>query len=184
MMQVIEANWLAVALALVIGLLVAWWLFGRSGGATRERYRSADVLDEGAAPAQRNAALINAPSATTAALAATGPDIVGGVGELAALAAAEEVAAATPVAASAAPVAGGDNLARIKGVGPKLVALLQGLGVTTYAEIAAWTDADIDRIDAQLGAFAGRIRRDNLVDQCKLLAAADTAAYEAKFGKL
>lgn len=191
MLQTIEANWPAFALALVIGLLVAWWLFGRSGRATRERNRRPDVLDEGAAPAQRNQALIDAPSAVKAAsFADTGPDILGGMGEVFAAAAAREVAnaeapPAPPVQpAEAAPTGEGDDLRRIKGVGPKLVALLHGLGITTYAQIAAWTDEDIDRIDPQLGSFAGRIRRDNWVEQAKFLAAGDTAGFEGKFGKL
>ena len=78
----------------------------------------------------------------------------------------------------------GDDLSRIKGIGPKLVALLQGLGVTAFAQIAAWDDAEVERIDAQLGAFAGRIGRDNWIEQARLLASGDTSAYEAKFGKL
>jgi cbb3-type cytochrome oxidase subunit 3 len=51
MLQTIEANWIAFALALVFGLLVAWWLFGRGSRDTRDRSRRPDVLDEGAAPA-------------------------------------------------------------------------------------------------------------------------------------
>jgi hypothetical protein len=35
-----------------------------------------------------------------------------------------------------------------------------------------------------LGSLAGRIRRDDWRAQAALLAAEDTAAYEAKFGKL
>jgi predicted flap endonuclease-1-like 5' DNA nuclease len=194
MLQTIEANWIAFALALVIGLLVAWWLFGRSARDTRVRTHRPDVLDEGAAPAQRNQALIDAPSAVKAAsYADTGPDIFGGIGEVFAAAATREVAdaeppppATEPAAPAVAPAspAAADDLRRIKGVGPKLVALLNGLGVTSYAQIAAWSDADIDRMDAQMGSFAGRIRRDNWVEQAKLLAAGDTAGFEAKFGKL
>jgi predicted flap endonuclease-1-like 5' DNA nuclease len=183
-LQTIEANWIAFALALVIGLLVAWWLFGRGSRDTRERSRGPDVLDEGAAPAQRNQALIDAPSAVKAAsYADTGPDIFGGIGEVFAAAATSEVADAAP-APTPPPGGEADDLRRIKGVGPKLVALLNGLGVTTYAQIAAWTEADIDRIDPQLGAFSGRIRRDSMVEQAKLLAADDTAGFEEKFGKL
>ena len=197
MLQMIEANWVAFALALVIGLLVAWWLFGRASGIER-RERRPDVLDEGVAPAQRNQALIDAPPAaasaratpqatTAAAFAGTGPDILGGLGEIVGAAAGEEAAAATPppAPAVAAPAAGeGDDLRRIKGVGPKLVTLLNSLGITTFAEIAAWSEADIDRIDTQLGAFAGRIRRDNWIEQAKMLSAGDTAGFEAKFGRL
>lgn len=191
MLQTIEANWVAFALALVIGLLVAWWLFGRGSRETRERSYRPDVLDEGAAPAQRNQALIDAPSAVTAAsYADTGPGIFGGIGEVFAAAAASEVVDAEPKVADEAPQVGAapageaDDLRRIKGVGPKLVALLHSLGVNTYAQIAQWTDADIDRVDAQLGTFAGRVRRDNWVEQAKLLAAGDTAGFEGRFGKL
>ena len=77
-----------------------------------------------------------------------------------------------------------DDLTRIKGVGPKVAKLLHGLGVKTFAQIAAWDEGEVDRIDAQLGSFAGRIRRDDWRAQAALLAAEDTAAYEAKFGKL
>lgn len=189
MIQMIETNWLAFALALLIGLLVAWWLFGRVSRDTRRREYRPDVLDEGVAPAQRNQALIDQPATVVTPLPATGA--MGGIGEVIAAAAVEEAAEVAEVRAAAeAPSSpsvtaeGGDDLRRIKGVGPKLAALLHSLGITSYAQVAAWTDADIDRIDAQLGTFAGRIRRDSWVEQAKLLADEDTAGFEAKFGKL
>jgi predicted flap endonuclease-1-like 5' DNA nuclease len=74
------------------------------------------------------------------------------------------------------------ELTRIKGLGPKLAATLGELGVTRIEQIAAWDDAEIDRIDAQLGRFQGRIRRDNWVEQARLLAAGDTAGFESRFG--
>ena len=77
-----------------------------------------------------------------------------------------------------------DDLTRIKGLGPKLSTLLAGLGVTRFAQIAAWTDADLAAIDAKLGSFAGRPARDQWVEQARLLAAGDTAGYESRFGKL
>ncbi len=185
MIQMIEANWLAFALALLIGLLVAWWLFGRASTGARPRHRAPDVLDEGAAPAARNQALIDAPPA---AAIVPPPVSIGmaGIGELVSAGATDlvEEAAAAPPPAPAAPAGEADDLVKIKGVGPKLVALLASLGVTRFAQIAAWSDEDIARIDGQLGNFAGRITRDSWVDQCKLLAAGDTAGFEGKFGKL
>ena len=77
-----------------------------------------------------------------------------------------------------------DNLQLLKGVGPKMVALLGGLGVTSYQQIANWTEADIARIDPQLGAFQGRIARDNIVDQASYLSRGDKAGFEAKYGAL
>jgi predicted flap endonuclease-1-like 5' DNA nuclease len=78
----------------------------------------------------------------------------------------------------------GDDLRKIKGVGPKLVTTLHALGVTRYEQIAGWTDADLDALDAQLGAFAGRPRRDSWVEQARLLSSGDKSGYESKFGKL
>ena len=190
MVEMIEANWLAFTLALLIGLLVAWWLFGRATRADRPRQHRPDVLDEGVAPAQRNQSLIDAPPAVSIP-PTPAAGAMAGLGEVIAAAATEEavVAAETPAAPARAPAAspaadGGDDLRRIKGVGPKLVALLHSLGVTRFAEIAAWTDADIDRMDGQLGTFAGRIRRDGWVEQARFLASGDTAGFEARFGKL
>jgi predicted flap endonuclease-1-like 5' DNA nuclease len=89
-----------------------------------------------------------------------------------------------PPVAVAEPVRDPDNLMHLKGVGPRLAKTLYDMGIGKYAQIAAWTDADIDRVDAQLGPFAGRIRGDRLVDQARLLAAGDIQAYEAEFGKV
>lgn len=86
-------------------------------------------------------------------------------------------------AVTAAP-AQADDLLRLKGVGPKLQALLIELGVTRYAEIAAWSDSDIAAVDARLGNFKGRPVRDHWVDQAKYLAAGDIAGFEAKYGKV
>lgn len=90
--------------------------------------------------------------------------------------------AAKPAAKPAAAKA--DNLQLLKGVGPKLAVLLGGLGVTSFQQIADWTDADIARIDPQLGTFQGRIARDNIVDQAGYLARGDKASFEAKYGAL
>jgi predicted flap endonuclease-1-like 5' DNA nuclease len=72
---------------------------------------------------------------------------------------------ALPLAAALAP----DDLQQIVGVGPKLNALLHSLGIRHYAQIAHWTDADIDQAAAQLPGFGGRIRRDDWRGQCRVL---------------
>ncbi len=77
-----------------------------------------------------------------------------------------------------------DPLTRLKGLGPKAQATLAGLGVTRYDQIAAWSDADVARIDAEMGAFKGRIMRDRWVEQARYLAADDVAGFETVFGKL
>lgn len=87
-------------------------------------------------------------------------------------------------AITAPPKDGADDLLRLKGVGPKLNALLIELGVTRYAQIAGWNDSDIAAIDAKLGNFKGRPVRDQWVDQAKYLASGDVAGFEAKYGKI
>ncbi len=77
-----------------------------------------------------------------------------------------------------------DNLELLKGVGPKLNTLLKSLGITSFDQVANWTPADITEIDSKLGTFAGRIARDNWVDQAKLLVAGDIAGFEKKYGAL
>lgn len=77
-----------------------------------------------------------------------------------------------------------DDLTRIKGLGPKLAKLLADLGVTRFEQIAAWSAADIARIDSHLGRFQGRIERDNWVEQAKFLAKDDRKGFEERFGAL
>ena len=81
-------------------------------------------------------------------------------------------------------VAAGDDLSRIKGLGPKLQALLHSLGLSTYAQIAALTQADLAALDPKLGAFAGRPARDGWVEQAQYLAAGDVTGFEGRFGKV
>jgi predicted flap endonuclease-1-like 5' DNA nuclease len=93
---------------------------------------------------------------------------------------------ASEIAPPPVPIANGppDPLTRMKGLGPKAEATLNGLGIARYDQIAAWGEADIARVDAQMGAFKGRIARDRWVEQARYLAAGDTAGFEAVFGKL
>jgi NADH-quinone oxidoreductase subunit E len=62
-----------------------------------------------------------------------------------------------------------DDLKLIAGIGPKLEQVLNAKGIRNFAEIAAWTDEEIARLDAELG-FNGRIGRDDWTGQAKILA--------------
>jgi len=80
---------------------------------------------------------------------------------------------AEPVKTVAAPAQeGGDDLKRLSGVGPVLEEKLHAAGVTSFAQIANWTDADIADFDEKL-SFKGRIEREGWVDQAKKLAAGE-----------
>ena len=71
-----------------------------------------------------------------------------------------------------------DELTRIKGLGPKAQAVLNGIGIHRYAQLA-----DLDPAQA-LGAFKGRLFRDRWIDQARYLEQDDVAGFEKEFGKL
>jgi large subunit ribosomal protein L21 len=71
--------------------------------------------------------------------------------------------------ASAPAETSGDDLKKLSGVGPALEKKLQAAGITSFAQIAAWTEADIAAFDEKLN-FKGRIEREGWVDQAKALA--------------
>ncbi|MEM8937231.1 MAG: 50S ribosomal protein L21 [Pseudomonadota bacterium] len=77
---------------------------------------------------------------------------------------------AAPKPAEAA--ADGDDLTKLSGVGPKLAEKLRDGGVTTFAQIAAWTESDIADFDEKL-SFKGRIEREGWVEQAKKLVAGE-----------
>lgn len=236
MMQMIEANWVALAVALLAVLLVGWLLLGRARKTPPQREYRPDVLDQGAASVSRNQALIDAAPAAQVLPPPLGAGMAG-IGEAIAIGAqdvVEEAEAATPPTPGPAPeiepapapapspapapefepspeitpapapspevtpsvepiptpsqptadVLVADDLSRIKGLGPKLQKLLPTLGLSTFAQIAALTDADLAELDGKLGVFAGRPVKDNWVEQARYLAAGDTAGFEARFGKV
>jgi len=78
----------------------------------------------------------------------------------------------------------GDDLCVIKGVGPKFADALNALGFHRFDQIAQLTPTEIERLDAQLGAFSGRITRDRIVEQSDYLARNDIDGFEQRFGKL
>ena len=77
-----------------------------------------------------------------------------------------------------------DELTRLKGVGPKLETLLNEQGVTRYEQLASLDEAGLAALEERLGAFKGRLTRDRVVEQARLLASGETEAFEEKFGKL
>lgn len=232
MMQTIEANWVAFAVALLAVLVVGWLLLARARSKPTRREYKPDVLDQGAASVQRNQALIDAAPAAQVTPPPQGATM-GGIGEAVAIGAQDVVEEAAtqpvpesppeiqpapppppapapqpevvpspepqpeivpsvePIPAPSPPTAApegevllADDLSRIKGLGPKLQKLLPTLGLSTFAQIAALSEADLAELDTKLGAFAGRPAKDNWVEQARYLAAGDTAGFEARFGKV
>lgn len=80
---------------------------------------------------------------------------------------------------------GDQDVRRLKGVGDRFAAALAKLGITRVDQIAAWSPADADVIDGQLGdGFRGRVATDRLVEQAQLLHSGRVTEYETRFGKL
>lgn len=76
-----------------------------------------------------------------------------------------------------------DDLKLIDGVGPALEKLVNSLGFYHFDQIAAWTDADIALVDAELKSFKGRAARDRWVIQAKILANGGTVEEAATAAK-
>jgi len=77
---------------------------------------------------------------------------------------------AKPAAAKANNAAAGGDLKKLAGVGPALEKKLVAAGVTSLAQVAAWTEADVSKIDEEL-SFKGRIDREGWIAQAKDLTA-------------
>ena len=75
-------------------------------------------------------------------------------------------AAEKPAKAKKAAKVEGDDLSQINGVGPVIVGKLHDAGITTFAQIAAWTDADVEEIEEKL-SFKGRVGREDWIAQAK-----------------
>ena len=98
---------------------------------------------------------------------------VAAVAKPAAKAAPKPKAAAKPAAKpKAAPkaAAGADDLKVLSGVGPALEKKLHAEGITTFAQIAVWNDADVESFGEKL-SFKGRIEREGWIEQARTLVA-------------
>ena len=118
-----------------------------------------DILVSGADKSGIKAAM-GAGSVSATAVAAAAPK--------AAKKAAPAKKAAAPKA-EAAPAAASDDLKKLSGVGPALEKKLIEGGVTSFAQIAAWTEEDVAAMDEKL-SFKGRIQREGWIVQAKELA--------------
>ena len=124
--------------------------------------RVTDILEKGADKSGVKAA-IGAGSVSTVAVAAAKP-------AKKAASATEEAPKAEAKKAAPKAAAGADDLKQLSGVGPALEKKLHEAGVTSFAQIAAWGEAEIAEFDEKL-SFKGRIEREGWVEQAKALAA-------------
>ena len=81
-----------------------------------------------------------------------------------------------------APAGQPDDLKLISGVGPVLEGKLNAIGITSWAQVAKLTAADIAKLEDHL-AFPGRVARDEWIKQAEALARGGVEEYRKVFGK-
>ncbi|MEM7339687.1 MAG: hypothetical protein AAF467_13620 [Actinomycetota bacterium] len=64
-----------------------------------------------------------------------------------------------------------DDLKVIKGIGPVMEGILNGFGIQTWDQVAAFTTNDVEKVSEAIETFPGRIERDNWVGQAQGLVA-------------
>ncbi|MBC7145875.1 MAG: NADH-quinone oxidoreductase subunit E [Thioclava marina] len=143
---------------------------GPIGTMGQERPRSAVQQDEARKAAKAAAPAAPAKAPEPAPAAKTG--------------ASEPVEAGEKPAMLEAPRDGqADDLKMIKGVGPKLEQLLHSMGVYHFDQIAAWSEAELAWVDANLEGFKGRASRDEWVAQAQNLAIGAETEFSARAKK-
>jgi len=75
-----------------------------------------------------------------------------------------------------------DDIKRIKGIGAVIEKTLNELGVYQFEQIASWDEDNCKWVDNFL-AFPGRIKREDWVNQAKLLASGGTTEFAKRVDK-
>ena len=164
-MEFLQIYWPVLVAGLIIGLIVAYLIFR-----PKQTVRLTDHVP--VRPHMTHADAGGEGNGITDSAAAAASDVAGPILDA-------DVHKELP-GASGEP----DNLLKLKGVGPKLAALLNERGVSRFDQIAKLSPGQIEALDASLGAFRGRISRDRIQEQANYLSRGDIDGYEAKFGKL
>ena len=190
MLTLISCDIIPLLIAALIGLVTGWWAWaGRVRVALVTDARPAPTLARVAQPIPAPEPMMAPPFVTPPPAPVAMPLVDAPVAPAEPTPesiASEPIASGISLTALGIPAAIGapDDLLQLKGVGPKLNALLNSLGVHRFDQIAAWGGSEIALVDGHLGSFRGRIVRDNWVEQAGLLASGAIAAFEAKFGQL
>jgi predicted flap endonuclease-1-like 5' DNA nuclease len=126
-----------------------------------------------------SAVVIASPPDTPAAAAAAPPM----VSDRAAFAREPSAGAPAPaVPIRPAQPAPDDNLQRIDGITAEIEQKLNAMGALRYVHIAQWTPAEVERIDAELGA-KGRISRENWIEQAQILSRGGDTRFSLEFDR-
>lgn len=66
--------------------------------------------------------------------------------------------------------ASGDDLTQLTGVGPAFATKLNEAGVTSFAQIAKWDDAEIERLDGEISGLKTKAEKGDWIAEAKKLA--------------
>ncbi|SPH21735.1 NADH-quinone oxidoreductase chain 2 [Ascidiaceihabitans donghaensis] len=150
--------------------LVAPWLGKAANTSTTPKAKVAKTPAVSKAPASQKKSIAK-PKPSEPAAAPADPDLAAsGPGK-------------KPRTMSAPRKAGADDLKLIKGIGPKLEALVNSLGFFHYDQISKWTSEEVSWVDQNLAGFKGRVTRDTWVDQARALAAGEETEFSQRAKK-
>jgi predicted flap endonuclease-1-like 5' DNA nuclease len=171
MFDLAQYDLIIIVVALLVGLIVAFWAFQRRGAETplpEEKPAPPRVSEAG------RAARTDGPewNSLQDEFAAATKDVAG------------EILGIDAHPTLPGPNGPPDNLQMLKGVGPKLATQLNDNGIIRFDQLARLSENEVAMLDDRMGAFRGRIARDRLVEQACYLAEGDTEGFEAKFGRL
>ncbi|MEM6325658.1 MAG: hypothetical protein AAF791_00935 [Bacteroidota bacterium] len=149
---------LCLLLAFLLGLIIGWLLRGARRADCDECEEKLSAARARIVELERD--LSTARSTVAAAPAPTPP----------APTPPPAAAAAAPMALFGAPAeAPVDDLKVISGIGPVIEKQLAGIGVTTYRQIANFTEEDVVRVNKAIEVFQGRIEREEWIPQAARL---------------
>jgi len=172
-------------LAYALGCLLGAWLRGRLAAAETSPATARPAAFTAMPPSGAGSAVPVATKPASAPVAAVPPRpeptppapapamplpaASAGVGEIA-TAPAPALPGLKPAGLAAARDGGADDLTLIRGIGPKNEAILHGLGVWHFDQIADWSTDEVAWVNGAI-AFPGRIEREHWIAQARLLAA-------------
>jgi predicted flap endonuclease-1-like 5' DNA nuclease len=167
----------AVVVGIVVFLVVAWFLQRKAAAEAAAAASVAAAYKASRAPEPAPVRPVVAPVAP--ATSSAGTTVSAGLAA-ADLGTGGASGASRPVGLPAPREGGPSNLKRIRGVGPKIEAMLHGLGYYHFDQIAAWSPSDVAWVDSNLEGFHGRASRDDWVGQAKILAAGGSTEFSAR----
>ena len=155
--------WILILLAALLGLLAGWLIWGGNQDAkTSQDHDKNDAQKEETSSVDKTVEEVKKSEPEQKAV--TGEKV-------------------KPDLLTAARDGQGDDLKKIKGVGPGLEKACNAIGIYHYDQIASWNADEVAWVDDNLLKFKGRVSRDGWVDQAKKLAAGEETEFSKKVSK-